>query len=890
MESACKRAAPYLLAPAATLALLSAVYLSFGLFPFGDNTLSWCDMDQQVLPLLMDFKDILLGDGSMFLNLQNAGGMNFWGVFLFFLSSPFSFLVLFVEKADFYAFANVLVALKMAVCSLTAFAFFRSRFLELGTAGQAMLGVLYACSGYALFYYQNVVWLDVMYLFPLFVLALLRLADREKPIAFVLALSAMLVVHFYLSYMLIVFLLLACGVWMFALPRERRGRAAVLLGLSAFVSALLTAPVWLPSLLQYAASARTGSLFDNLRIGSFLTRLNTTLPVLLSTAVLGASLVLTPLYWKKADARIRAVYALFLLMIVPVVIEPINKMWHTGSYQAFPVRYGYITTFLGLVLLAFLLTKGVPEEKNRLLNAPAPLFVAMLALALPFVAACLLLTLRFEEISVYTTTLWGSDESLQLLSGFFFVAAMAGALFVLFRRERLLGRRAVLLFLGLLLCVEAPFQLSVYLGSAASPADGYAQELDLADRIDDDGLYRVKNEKKYFDANLLGGLGYPTLNHYTSLTSRSYMYAMKKLGYSSYWMEVNSNGGTALTDALLGNRYTVFRLDDVPQGSETVYQNERYAIAKEPYALPFGFVFNTENVGELAPLSEELSRMELQQWIFSSLFGTEEQLVTEYEPLDAYNLTVSREEKWELTPQLENGRAFFYYEIAVKGTQTLYFDCFDELHNYLYEAINDSFHVFVNGECVEQDYPSQKSNGLVDLGTFTDETVVVQVELLRECSARSFGVYGMDLGVLEDALSAVGGDGLREENGVLTGTFTANEGDFLFVPVPDDGGVTVTVNGEESEAVQVFDCFLAVPLSEGENTVTVSSFPPGMGVGLLLCVFGIAGTALLYLALRKGCPAWLRILEKPAVVVLAILSAGVFLTVYVMPVAVYFLT
>ena len=890
MESACKRAAPYLLAPAATLALLSAVYLSFGLFPFGDNTLSWCDMDQQVLPLLMDFKDILLGDGSMFLNLQSAGGMNFWGVFLFFLSSPFSFLVLFVEKADFYAFANVLVALKMAVCSLTAFAFFRSRFRELGTAGQAMLGVLYACSGYALFYYQNVVWLDVMYLFPLFVLALLHLADREKPIAFVLALSAMLVVHFYLSYMLIVFLLLACGVWMFALPRERRGRAAVLLGLSAFVSALLTAPVWLPSLLQYAASARTGSLFDNLRIGSFLTRLNTTLPVLLSTAVLGASLVLTPLYWKKADARIRAVYALFLLMIVPVVIEPINKMWHTGSYQAFPVRYGYITTFLGLVLLAFLLTKGVPEEKNRLLNAPAPLFVAMLALALPFVAACLLLTLRFDEISVYTTTLWGSDESLQLLSGFFLVAAMAGALFVLFRRERLLGRRAAILFLGLLLCVEAPFQLSVYLGSAASPADGYAQELDLADRIDDDGLYRVKNEKKYFDANLLGGLGYPTLNHYTSLTSRSYMYAMKKLGYSSYWMEVNSNGGTALTDALLGNRYTVFRLDDVPQGSETVYQNERYAIAKEPYTLPFGFVFNGENVGELASLSEELSRMELQQWIFSSLFGTEEQLVTEYEPLDAYNLTVSREEKWELTPQLENGRAFFYYEIAVEGTQTLYFDCFDELHNYLYEAINDSFHVFVNGECVEQDYPSQKSNGLVDLGTFTDEAVVVQVELLRECSARSFGVYGMDLGVLKDALSAVGGDGLREENGVLTGTFTAQEGDFLFVPVRDDGGVPVTVNGEEADAAQVFDCFLAVPLSEGENTVTVSAFPPGMGVGLLLCVLGIACAALLYLALRRGYPAWLRILEKPAVVLLAILSAGVFLTVYVMPAAVYFLT
>ena len=71
------------------LGFLSAVFISYELFPFGNNTLSWCDMDQQVIPLLMDFKDILEGKSSFFLNLQNAGGMNFWGVFLFFLQSLF---------------------------------------------------------------------------------------------------------------------------------------------------------------------------------------------------------------------------------------------------------------------------------------------------------------------------------------------------------------------------------------------------------------------------------------------------------------------------------------------------------------------------------------------------------------------------------------------------------------------------------------------------------------------------------------------------------------------------------------------------------------------------------------------------------------------------------
>ena len=368
------------------------------------------------------------------------------------------------------------------------------------------------------------------------------------------------------------------------------------------------------------------------------------------------------------------------------------------------------------------------------------------------------------------------------------------------------------------------------------------------------------------------------------------MFAMKKLGYSSYWMEVNSNGGTLLTDAILGNQYNVYRKDDLPNESRIVYQNDTYAITESPFRLPFGFVFSPQgDLAKLSVLSEELSRMDLQQWLSESLFGTQERLVTEYQPQETVNVTVEHGEKWELTPHLENGRAYFYYEIPVEGTQTLYFDCFDELHNYLYEAINDSFHVFVGQELIDQDYPSQSSNGLVELGTFTDETVIVQVELLRPCSARSFGVYGMDNAVLESAFSTVSGDGLSETQGELLGTFSAEEGDYLFLPVPSDGNVLVTVNGEEVQTETIWDCFLAVPLTEGENEVRVSAFPSGMRTGLWLAVCGLAALVLLMLLLRKGYPPILRFVELPAKVVFFILCAGVFLAVYVAPVVIYLL-
>ena len=167
-------------------------------------------------------------------------------------------------------------------------------------------------------------------------------------------------------------------------------------------------------------------------------------------------------------------------------------------------------------------------------------------MALPFVASTVLLHFRFEDLSSYTSTLWGSSESLSLLFLFFLPAFLAWAVLGLFFREGLLPRRAVSVLLCVLLCVEVPFQMSVYMGSAASSADRQEAVFDLEGEVEEDTLFRVKNAEKEFDVNLLGAIGYPTLNHYTSLTSQSFLFGMKKLGYSSYWMEVNSNGGTAL--------------------------------------------------------------------------------------------------------------------------------------------------------------------------------------------------------------------------------------------------------------------------------------------------------------------------------------------------------
>ena len=58
--------------PIAVIVIGLAVFAGSGLYPFGDKTLAWCDMHQQVLPLLLDFKDILEGKGGFLIQLAEC--------------------------------------------------------------------------------------------------------------------------------------------------------------------------------------------------------------------------------------------------------------------------------------------------------------------------------------------------------------------------------------------------------------------------------------------------------------------------------------------------------------------------------------------------------------------------------------------------------------------------------------------------------------------------------------------------------------------------------------------------------------------------------------------------------------------------------------------------
>lgn len=825
--------------------VLGVIYAIFGLYPFGEKTLAWCDMSQQVIPLLMELKDVLSGNSGWFLNLQNAGGMSFWGVFFFFLSSPFHLSVLFVEKADIYLLVNILVMIKLSLAAAAASIFFKKEAPRLLPPAHLALCISYGLCGYGLLYYQNLIWLDMLYLFPLTMLGFIRLIEEGRAGLLTVCLTLSIIFNYYLSYMLFLGMIICGAVFIFGYAqKERRGELAGKLGLSAVIVLLLTAAIWLPSLFQCLTSARTGGgVVQSLRSGRLFTDLRTTAPVLLCT--IGAALVPLFRHFFIKTPKTQAITICWTITVLPMIIEPINKLWHLGSYQAFPVRYGYVPIFLGLWYLAL----GLDSSPKVKANPKGMLSLAFM-LALPAITGGYVLYAHFDEISSYTSKLWVSTEGALYLTLFWLACfmAMLGVCYAACRYHKL----ASWTLMGIVL-IQSAVQIPAFLGSSAN-VPSRSQEVISAPKISDEGMYRVKQERKFCHVNLLGGMGYPTLNHYTSLADARYLAAMKKLGYSSYWMETSGCCGTAASDILLSNKYV---LDENLNWTATASGNLGYIV-------PSGILPEALELGD---------RLQLQNELCKSLAGGKE-LFVKYEPIEG--------EPTESNSEIYLEESIMRYQINVKEREVLYFDAFDCISTSLREAINDGFSVSVNGEQVAESYPTQRCNGILRLGSFENETVDVEITVRKPMKLCSFGVWGLkDAEVLTNMLPNAD---LEYKNGGITGTADAQIGRSLFLSVPWYNGIKVRVNGQTVHVKQVLDCFMEIPLPEGHSEITVSYIPMGIIPGTLISVSAVLLVIICRMyrgkhLMRAATDIWYRC----AAIALKLGSIAVMLTVYLLP-------
>ncbi len=855
------------------VAVLFAMLITFkinGLYPFSSKTIAWCDMEQQVIPLLMQFKDILAGKSGFFFSLKNASGMNFYGVFFFFLASPFTFLVAFVDKGEIISFCNLLVALKMSVCALTASVYFYKKnknapILNIG------LSLLYAYSGYTMMYYQNIMWLDIAYLFPLLLLGLEGLQKGKKGL-FILFLSMAVAVNYYLSYMVVVFLLLYAFVWTL-LSKDKKFSFDFVF--SCLFSAAITAIVWLPSLWQYFSSGRTTSIVENLKNSDVLTHYQTTVPTILSV------LFLFPFAFTQTGNREKRLrFILWIATLLPIFVEPINKMWQTGSYMSFPTRYAFITVFLCLTLAFDGMTEAEEKEEGRKKRWQKYIVSGgLLLLSIGYYFFSRAYTQKnIEVMDQYSQGLWGNTQSFEALLSLYSIALLVGALAFILWRTRLIKPLLLWISVAVMTLSELYIAPMTYMLTPAHEVDWHQEVAELADKIEDESFYRVKTDKGYsgrdFDVNLMGGMGYNSLSHYTSLTKQSYMQTIKNFGYTSYWMEVGNSGGTVITDALLSVKY---QISDQRVG-ESVFDGRYFSISKRE-ALPLGILARRDII-EMEKERPSQTRGEVQNALYQDFFGEEGILGLELTDGKPYNLTVEKVgEKYSLTPTGAN--AHLSFTLPVERRSHLYFSAFDENTNALNQAINGKFSISWGNYFISS-YPSQKENGIVSLGEQSKE-VTVKIGVKEQISVKEMSIFAVEKEKTSEYIAQTPTVGLVEKKGKIQGNYTAKGGECVFLSVAYDEGLTLKINGKKRPLHEVYGGFTAFYLEEGNNEIEIAFCPQGFVGGALISLIGGAlGLWCIWFLKRKG-EEKLSLLQKIAYYSVCVAGVATVVLIYAAP-------
>ena len=190
------------------------------------------------------------------------------------------------------------------------------------------------------------------------------------------------------------------------------------------------------------------------------------------------------------------------------------------------------------------------------------------------------------------------------------------------------------------------------------------------------------------------------------------------------------------------------------------------------------------------------------------------------------------------------------YDIYVSGRQSLYADCYDRFSNSLSEEYFEGLSVNVNGRTIKNKYPEADANGLLKLGEYENEKITIEITANKKISCYSFGVFGLDIDLLSEAIDNTSCANLRYNGSKITGNARTDFTQNCLLSIPYNYGLVVKVNGNKVPAKRVLSDLTAFELPAGENSIEIYLIPKGFISGIIITVVGIALLAV-YIRFRR---------------------------------------
>ena len=872
----------YALAFGIPVGLMLIVMAIAGSEPFGNGlSMLYSDMYHQYFPFWVEFgRAIRSGEGLLW-NWAAGLGMDYLSLISYYLASPLNLISVIVPESLALEVYSLLMPIKLGLSSLFFAIFLRNTFKK-EDISISIFGCFYALCGWALAYQWNIMWLDTFALLPLTVLGMVRLLRDKKPALYTVMLFLSIFSNYYIGLFTCIFILLLFFVYEISRWRSFGefccdfGRIGWFTLLAIGMSCILELPA-LAGLQNTQSSVNafpkgfklniadentwTG-LFDAMRqvAGNTLGGIEHSWKEGLPNLYCGVgSVILATLFLTCRDVKWRDKFfsvALLLFFMVSFIVRQLDYIWHGFHFtNMIPYRFSFLFSFVMLYMAYHAWTLRNSFRLWQLLLAAAAaagLIWASESRTEPtFLAFNISFSLVYLVILCYflpgraPNPVEDQDE------------ADPEALLAYtnhMEQKRRFASSCMLAVFGLelamnILCFGLRFAFT-YNSNYPKGTDDTASVMDFLEQNEDDLFYRT--ETTHSQTLNDGALnGYWGISAFTSSANVRVTEFMKNLGYGAkntynrYCFEESS----PVANLFLGLKYMIERDGEVEPNRyfDTVYSSGNVYLLENNAYLPLGFLADPA----LADLKLTGSdHFEIQNSMFSCATGIYSDVWTLITPeITGENLTITSTNGASVRYNSAQSDSSITYEFWAEqdGFVCLDFDVTDR----------NSYTVYHNGEKLYSE-----SLSLTQMIAACDVIAGDVIEVKLTCKQDEEGRMTVRAGILDDDLFRLGVKSLQRSTLEITqrtgtrirGTIDCHQDGLLYTSIPQDGGWSVYVDGEEAEITQVGEVMVAVPVKEGSHTVEYvyrnKAFNLGWKVSAIcLLLFGI--TAPVYYIKRK---------------------------------------
>ena len=795
--------------------MLCAVAAARGVYPFGAESFLTEDLKYQYVDFFTWFRRVLAGQEPVFYSTACGLGANTWGLYSYYLASPFNLLLLLFDQDHITLFVFVADALKLGCIEVAATYYLRRRF-ELGRGASAVLALGYTWSLWSATNLRNPMWMDALILLPLLMLAVWRLV-REGcwvPLAVLTAIDV--ICCWYTAYMTVLFLILwTCLEWWCAGCEDAAGerlplwRLALRFARPMLVALALSAWTFVPTVLSMLEA---GGVEETSLVGIIQSIIGAASP----RDAIRCLVTTTPAYMLRG--------------LVPALYD---------RTHAIPQFYCGLLLMGGFV--AFFASRRVPARAKR----------GLAALTVVMLASIVLSPLQAIWCGFRAPTGFYSRVCVFVAPVMMWAAAWAaGARFGAGGGEARVSRLAavgVLVVADLMLGAFLSWR-TIYTGYTQEQHDTYVaqsreQVAELKAR--DGGTWRM--ERTFTRAaraalNEAMSMDYLGFSSYSSAHNQDALDFLSALGYNrAGQISMRYAHPILASDALLGVRYAC---SAQPVAGESVVAGvsevSGAATYENPYALGLGYLVS----GDAATAAlDGTNPFERQNEFASALVGHE---VALFRPVEATQVEADDTAlAWDVSvPAGCVGYAYVNTPAGYKDGVIMDVDGASDLDGWQWQNALWPFSE-VEGAAGGT---HRVTVGLNTAGK--DPAPLSQV---------SCDFYCLDPAVLQEVTSALAASQVSFDafsgNGI-GGSVTAASDGWCMVSVPHEAGWTVTVNGAEVQTREAFGGALTlVPVGAGENRIQMSFVSPGFVPGCVVSAAGVAGLVAWCVWCRRRCRA-----------------------------------